>query len=218
MKPLTLLALCWLCLLFASAFIVASSDAFKTPETIAHEYPEEFIFEHPTLIGVENRLTDAVLKNNLGHAISEWDSTSELDVESGPRAAASPYLTDFSNIIYIQANFGNIGFVASAAQTMDNLRLCFNTRTGWPDGTCDTGDNKADFAYIAVNEFHRDDFESGAGAKAKNILTHEIGHVIGIDHSPCSTASIMKSRPYAACPTYETELQTHDTDDVSDAY
>jgi len=160
-------------------------------------------------MSVLNWFTTTTLSNAVSGAISDYNST-HLTVSAGP-IQQSPFIGNYANIIYYDANYGPTRWDATARQTMSQLQPCFDWNSGRRTDNCETtGDGRADFAYLAYNTYYPwDDADY-----ATFVVKHEFGHPLGLDHAPCTTASIMST----GCANFYTYLQDHDTGEINSWY
>ncbi len=116
-------------------------------------------------------------------------------------------LTERSEVGYVTtAGVQNINQVvfeqlwrhSPAALALTTLTMCQNSSTQCPAGTIVDAD-------IEVNEQHYTFATNGAASAIdlQNTLTHEVGHLIGFDHTSSSSSTM-----YAAAPPGETSKRT----------
>jgi hypothetical protein len=195
---------------FVAAFAMA---VWLTQPTAAHEFPTPFRFRFPESMSVLNWLTTQNLTNSVSGTISDYNST-HLTVNAGP-IQKSPFIGDYGNIIYYDADYGASHWISTARQTMSQLQPCFDwdSLDGHVTGNCGvTGNSRADFAYLAFNTYERYSGNWLDTTIAQHAVSHEFGHPLGLSHCPCDEAiSIMNSW----CDILATTLQAHDTGEIN---
>jgi hypothetical protein len=198
-------------LMIALAFLSGFFATFLLGgHTQAAEFQPPFRFQYPEALSVLDWFTTPTLSDAVDDAILDYDDT-DLTVSHGP-IQQSPFVGSYANVIYYQANYGVVRWEATARQTLSRSRPCFSWNSGYPTGVCDKTDNKADFAYLAWNDYYASDFTDTDW----DVYTvkHEFGHPLGRSHTSCGTLSIMN----ADCPSYPTALQQSDIDEINSWY
>ncbi len=177
--------------LFSTLVTITVSVAY------AHEYPTSFRF-HSSSVNADDRTTN--YSTQVSTAIDDYDDNTDMTwVDAEPAV-----------IIYLEGNWGATTWIAGQ-QALSQLVPCFD----WPDliltGDCDDDQNKSDFSYIYLNTH----YQSLLNTYIETIVLHEPGHVLGMNHTACATASIVK---WGWCSNHLTSLQTHDIDHIDDWY
>ena len=183
--------------MFAVLFAASVMATFTVSIAFAHEYSPAFRF-HSSSVNADDRTTN--YSSEVSTAIDDYDDNTDMTwVDADPAV-----------IIYLEGSWGATGWVAGA-QALSNSVPCFD----WPDlvltGDCDDDENKSDFSYIYLNTHYQDDLDE----YIDTIVLHEPAHVLGMNHTGCSTASIVK---WGSCSNQLTTLQSHDTDHIDDWY
>ncbi len=131
---------------------------------------------------VENRNTS--FGTAISSAVTEYNNT-DLTVS---------YSASGSNILYYQADYGNVGWLGNAQPEANNngWKLCYDWNGNWT-GSCDTFWHRATHAWIYLNT--NGNQLGGNATLATTVVKHELGHVWGLAHVPCSVWSIMEGGP-----------------------
>lgn len=131
-----------------------------------------------------------------------YNNNTDLHVDSCPDNG------NCGRIVYLQGNYGATGWPAGTV-AYDGLNPCVSWPSLSPNGNCDAGSRKADFAYVYANDYY------GSWPYPDWIARHEMGHAFGLAHPSCSTWSVMMT---GLCGSGPNSLTTHDISDINGWY
>lgn len=130
-------------------------------------------------------------------SIIDYDYNTDLDGYTYPDNG------NCGNLIHMAMNYGDNGSYAKAYPYGDSISCVDNPNC------CHTTSYRVDLAYVLWNEY------CAPIPQAHHIARHEMGHVFGLAHTPCSITSVM----WVSCPQPGPEnLATDDIDDVNAYY
>lgn len=113
-------------------------------------------------------------------------------------------------IVVLQGNWGATGWKAYA-HPFNNLTECVTYPGTTSNGNCDWWFRRANFGYVYMN----DNYGIYSSAFANLLVRHEIGHIFGLAHVPCTTWSVMVTEDCGSGPG---QLTTHDINDINSYY
>lgn len=137
-------------------------------------------------------------------------------------SACSDLMFPFKGVAQVQAGFDEEGNNENAVVVVEQLwpyqsgaiavtTTAYDPRTGVVVDA-DIEFNRVNFRFVAVDA----DTMCGEATNLmdlRNTLTHEIGHVLGLEHPP-NLARYAESTMYASAPACETKKRTLDADDI----
>ena len=165
----------------------------------AHDFSLPFKWDTDVTITVESRIPQSA---HVHSAADDYDDNTDLTVKR-----CSPD-SECGNVIHYDGYYGPSEPVAWASPYSYSVK-CTNDEHELT-GYCNETNHKVDFAYIYYNTHYTyDDLLVAVLAR------HEMGHVWGLNHTPCSVASVMKP---GTCQNQYGNLQQHDKNDVNAKY
>jgi len=155
-------------------------------------------------------LTDSFVFGNLGADIQKWEDASTTNILGSGTANDTTLVADESSPDGVnEVYFGDVGSAGSIAVT-----IVWGIFSGPPSQRklveWDQVYDQVDFDWSATGEANKMDFE--------NIATHELGHSVGIGHSPdeCTEETMYRFADFGE--TKKRDLNTGDIAGINDLY
>lgn len=117
-----------------------------------------------------------------------------------------PSNTNCGNIIHLQGNYGATGWNA-CVRPYSHGTPCSDGNCN-PNYSCDHWGNKVNWSDVRWNDYY-------GTSRPHFVARHEMGHVFGLAHTPCSVSSVMQG---AVCSPYPVTLTSHDINDLNAWY
>ena len=182
-------------LLLGSAVILL----LTVPKAMAHNYSPSFIWDTDDTITVESRIPQST---DVHSAADDYDNNTDLNVN---RCTPNG---NCGNVIHYDGNYGS-SEPPAWADPLSQMEPCSDDDHVL-NGYCNETNHKVDFSYIYYNT------HSYATNLVAYYARHEMGHVWGLDHVACSTASVMWIN--ACSGSVWGVLTSHDRSDVNSKY
>lgn len=147
---------------------------------------------------------------------ADYNST-DLNVYAG-------YYQGRTNVGIVAGNWCDMGSLLALAQVNAIVGTAWKPCSTYPDGRATGncgGDVRAEHAWIVINTCNPDMASwRAAGGKYfdRRLLTHEMGHVVGLAHVNCGYNSVMELTYCFTPNSFINKLMSHDVSDINGMY